>query len=89
MDNLSIKGIESDTPRHRGKKRRGRKPFVIEARLVRDSKALRKALFGLGNWWVWGRYKSAFRRDQAFAALVKKETGIPGWSHWKFRKRDD
>ncbi len=95
MDNLNIKGIEDDNPRRRGKTRgKARRPFAIEARLVHDPDApsiLVSRQLGLGKWWVRGRYTTSSRRDQAYAALVKKEASshIPRWARWEFRKRDD
>lgn len=95
MDNLNIKGIEDDKPRRRGKTRgKARKPFAIEARLVLDPDAPKESVMrqlGLGKWWVWGRYKTASRRDQAYAALVNKEarSHLPGWSRWEYRRGDD
>ncbi len=94
MDNLNIKGIEDDVPRRRGKKRGGRKPFAIESRLVPDPAMPKRSVLrqlGLGKWWVWGRYETSSRRDQAYAALVKKEgaANLPRWSRWEHRKRND
>ncbi len=95
MDNLNIKGIQDDAPRRRGKVRgTARKPFAVECRIVYPKDAPRDCVFrtlGLGGWWVHGRYESASRRDQAYAALVKKEDAnrLPNWGHWEFRKRDD
>ena len=94
MDNLNIRGIEDDKPRRRGKKRVGRKPFAIEARLVDDPDVPKHSVMrqiGLGSWSVWGRYETAFRRDQAYATLVKKEAtnNLPRWSRWEFKKHND
>ena len=92
MDNLNIKGIEDDTPRRRGKVRgKARKSFAIEARLARNPEAPKNSVFGREKWGIWSRYKTALCRDQAYAALVKKEaTGrIRRWGHWEYRKRDD
>lgn len=95
-DNLANKGIRDDEPHRRGKKRGGRKPFVIESRLARnpDPSAPKSFLgrqLGLKEWWTWRRYITTARRDQALAVLVKKrESGqIRGWPYWEFRKRDD
>lgn len=93
-DNLNIKGIEDDAPRRCGKKRGGRKPFAVEARLVPDPDAPKHSVLrqlGLGNWWVWGRYHTESARDQAHAALVKKErvSQLARWSSWEFRKGHD
>lgn len=90
-DNLAIKGIEDDKPRRRGKKRGRRKSFAIEAHLVRVSKQSILQQLGFEEWWVWGRYETASRRDQAYAVLVKKEQAsrLLNWGHWNFRKRDD
>lgn len=96
VDNLNIKGIrEDEPPRRRGKTRgKARKPFAIESRLVHDPDASRHCVMrqlGLGEWWVCRRYTTATRRDQAYAALVKKEAAgrLPRWAHWEYRKRDD
>lgn len=95
MDNLNIKGIrENEPPARRGKKSRGRKLFAIESRLVHDPDAPKRLVsrqLGLGKWWVWSRYETALRRDQAYAALVRKESdsNLPRWARWEFRKRDD
>lgn len=94
MDNLAIKGLDDESPARRGKKRRGRKPFIIEARLVVDPETSKHSIMrqlGVGNWWAWGRYETAARRDQAYAALVRKAaaTRLPRWSHWEYRKSDD
>ena len=92
MDNLNIKGIEDDKPRRRGKTRgKTRKPFAIESRLVHDPDLPRRSVlrqFGLGEWGVWGRYMTASRRDQAYAALVKREAAsrLPRWGSWRYRK---
>ena len=40
------------------------------------------------GWGVWGRYRTQAARDQAYAALVKKEGNTdPRWSYWEFRKK--
>ncbi len=97
MDNLNIKGIRDAEPHARGRAHphgKQRKPFALECRLGHDPdtpehSALRQ--LGLETWWVWGRYVTASRRDQAYAALVKKNerTSLPRWSRWEYRKRDD
>ncbi len=95
-DNQSIHGIRDDEPRPgRGKARGGqRKPFALEFRMVRDPNAPTHSAviwIRMGTWGVWGRYTTASRRDQAYAALVKKEASnpFPSWCHWEYRKRDD
>ncbi len=95
VDNLNIKGVEDDTPRRRGKVRgKARKPFAIESRIVYPDDApahcISRAL-GPGTWGVWGRYETASRRDQAYAALVKREAAgrIRRWGYWEYRKHDD
>ena len=96
-DNLNIKGIRDDEPRKRGRAHpRGKrpKPFVVEGRIVYPENEHPNSDFrtlGLGEWWVHGRYETASRRDQAYAAMVKKEatSRIPRWGYWAFRKRDD
>jgi hypothetical protein len=97
MDNLNIKGIREDEPHVRGRahpRDKKRKPFAIEARLGHDSDAPKQLVsrqLGLGDWGVWGRYKTAAHRDQAYAALVKREAAnrLPRWGSWEYRKRDD
>ena len=94
MDNLNIRGIQDDTPRRCGKTRgKARKPFAIEARLALKPHTPKKSVFwqlGLKKWWVWGRYKTASRRDQAYAALVKREERDRHkyWGHWEYRKAE-
>ncbi len=93
-DNLNIKGIREDEPPARGRahpRGKARKPFALECRLKRSVPDSLARQLGRGDWWVWGRYTTAARRDQAHAALVKKEetNPIPRWGHWEFRKRDD
>lgn len=92
-DNLNIKGIESDAPqgRHGSKPtRKQRKPFAIEWRTQRSQLA---ETLGLNRWSVWTRYPTRARRDQAYAALVKKadRDGLGLRFGWKteYRKRDD
>ncbi len=95
MDNLNIKGIEDDMPRRRGKTRgKVRKPFALECRMAPSPDAPKRSVLrqlNLKKWWVWGRYTTSSRRDQAYAALVKREAAStwPRWSHWEYRKRDD
>lgn len=96
-DNLNIKGIREDEPHERGRAHphgKHRKTFVVESRIVYPENEHPNSVFrtlGLGGWWVHGRYATASRRDQAYAALVKKEatSRIPRWGHWEFRKRND
>lgn len=96
-DNLNIKGIRDDEPHARGRARprgRQRKLFAIEGRNVYPEDASTNCVFralGLGEWWVHGRYETASRRDQAYAALVRREAAsrIPRWGCWEYRKRDD
>jgi hypothetical protein len=78
-DNLNIHGIEDDTTRPH-KKRGGRKPFVIESRLVpppggwpKDSIWRSRIFRDMGEWGVYGRYKTESARDEALAAVVKRE----------------
>ncbi len=95
-DNLNIKGIESDEfpqgarrIKARGKRR---KPWGIEWRIERHvSNSLAENL-GLYGWSVYNRYTTKARRDQAYAALVKKDaTSRLGRSWWQreFRTFDD
>ncbi len=91
-DNLNIKGIrDDDPPARRGKRSRGRKPFAIESRLMYPKDEHPNSIFrtlNLDGWWVHGRYETAARRDQAYAALVKKEAAGPEnrWGYWEYRK---
>lgn len=93
-DNLNIHGIESDAPQGRhGSKPRGkrRKPWAIEWRI--QQKAGLARTLRLNNWSVYTRYLTEARRDQAYAALVKK-TKNDYWGQrfgWitEYRKRDD
>ena len=59
MDNLAIKGLDDESPARRGKKRRGRKLFAIEGRMVYAEGVARFKLLDLGHWWVHGRYETA------------------------------
>lgn len=96
-DNLNIKGIRDDEPHARGRAHphgKRRKPFALECRLVHDPDAHPNCIFStlsLGEWWVWRRYTTASRRDQAYATLVRKEEAgrISRWSRWGYRKHDD
>lgn len=88
-NNLDIKGIQSDeTVGSRRLKPRGkrRKPWVIESRLRRAVTPGLAFMLRLKDWSVYNRYTTKARRDQAYAALVKKP--IATWG-WEFRKRDD
>ena len=92
-DNLDIFGIEDDAPRRRGKKRGGRKPFVLQARYVRGPKhrpsyGLTWLFKSLEHWYTHSRYRTESARDQAYAALVKKAKSDPlqGLSRQEFRK---
>lgn len=95
MDNLNIRGIEDDKPRRRGKKRRGRKPFVLETRWVPGPNYIENGLKFLferhEKWSTYSRYHTESARDSAYAALVKKETvsHTSGWVRAEYRKRDD
>ncbi len=93
LDNLNIKGIRDDELARRGKKRRGHKPFVIECRIVYPENAKDSVfrVLNMDRWGVQARYETAVRRDQAYAALVRKEEAgrLPRWGHWEYRKRDD
>ena len=68
----------------RGKRR---KPFAIECRIQRRVTASLARTLGLQDWWVHSRYTTASRRDQAYAALVKKAQS--GWWRPEYRKRND
>ena len=95
MDNLNIRGIEDDSPRRRGKVRgKARKPFAIESRIAYDENVCMNSglrILDSGEWGTWGRYETASRRDQAYAALVKREAAnrLPCWGSWEYKKRDD
>ena len=84
-DNLNIKGIESDAPRGRRSKSRGkqRKLYIIECIFPVLSFVNRER-----TWEVWGRYRTESARDQAYTALVKKAE-FPWGGAWKYRKRDE
>ena len=84
-DNLNIKGIESDAPRGRRSKTRGkqRKPYLIDCIFPVLSFLNRE-----NTWEVWGRYRTESARDQAYTALVKKVAVFWGGA-WKYRKRDE
>jgi len=94
-DNLNIKGLQETEPRGRNKPRGKRnKPFAIEARLIYPKDAHKNSIYrnlNLSKWWVWGRYETAASRDQAYTAMVKRETHneIPRWGRWEYRKKDD
>lgn len=68
----------------RGKQR---KPFVIEWRVKYSVSSAFARRLGLRGWWAHSRYTTAARRDQAFAALVKKAPGF-GRIQWEYRKRE-
>jgi len=77
-DNLSTHGIESDEARRRGKKNRGRKGFVLQARSVagpgyRSTSGLGWLWKSLQKWYTHSRYHTESARDQAYAALVRKD----------------
>lgn len=87
MDNLNIKGLREDEPRLRGKKRSGRKRFVIQARSVagpafRKSEGLSWLWMSLKEWYTHSRYHTESARDEAYTALVKKEENN-GWCNSK------
>jgi len=93
VDNLSIKGIRDDEPIRRGKKSRGRKPFVIQSRSVpgpnhQGSLYLSRLFRSLRYWHTYSRYQTKVARDQAYTALVKKAKNdrLGGWSRQEFRK---
>ncbi len=93
MDNLNIKGIESDVSPGKFKARgKRRKPYIIESRLTGAEGLHPRNVFHslkLEAWWVRSRYTTATRRDQAYAALVKKErNSYVNWANWHYRKVD-
>ena len=71
----------------RGKRR---KRFTIEARyiLLRKNSFLSRLTRYDGGWHVYSRYATESSRDQALAALVKKEKlgFLPGWATARYRK---
>jgi len=85
-DNLNIKGIREDgPPARRGKKARDRKRFVIQSR-HQPGPDYRHTGLGflfrsMADWSTHSRYYTASARDQAHAALVKKES-ISYMRHW-------
>lgn len=91
-DNLANFGIRDDEPvgsrrlKPRGKRR---KPFAIEARVPRRVTSSLATTLGLRDWWVHSRYTTRARRDQAYAALVRREPQSPGYWRREWRKRDD
>lgn len=70
----------------RGKRR---KRFTIEVRyiLLRKNTFLNRLSRYDGGWHVYGRYATESSRDQALAAMVKKEKRgfLPGWVSLRFR----
>lgn len=91
-DNLNIKGIEGDEHpqgsrriKARGKRR---KPWLIEGRIQRRVTPGLASMMRLRDWGVYHRYPTKARRDQAYAALVKK-AHIGRWFSWEYRKRDE
>ena len=82
-DNLSIHGIEDDDPPRRGKKNRGRKGFVLQARSIAGpgyvpTSGLHWLWKSLQNWYTHSRYHTESARDQAYTALVKR-AAVTGW----------
>ena len=71
----------------RGKRR---KRFAIEARYItlRKNSILNRLTRFTCGWYTHSRYATESSRDQAYAALVKKEerASLPGWGRWKYRK---
>lgn len=91
-DNLAVKGIRDDqTNSGRRMKPRGkrRKRFTIEVRyiLLRKNTILDRLTRFDGGWHVYSRYATESSRDQALAAMVKKEKRgfLPGWVSLRFR----
>ncbi len=93
MDNQRIKGIElkARCDPHRRVHGKQRKLWKIESRLHYPN-AHPLSVFhdlNLSGWGVWSRYSTQARRDQAYAAMVKKEGARSlVWAHWEFRKVD-
>lgn len=92
-DNLAVKGIRDDqTNTGRRMKARGnrRKRFTIEVRyiLLRKNTFLSRLTRYDGGWHVYSRYATESSRDQALAALVKKEARgyLSGWASLRYRK---
>ena len=88
MDNLKNKGIREDDFRRRGNRKKiGRKRFVLQSR-HRPGPAYRPT--GLGflfrhfeDWSTHSRYHTASARDEAYAALVKRQK-VSYMRHWTF-----
>ncbi len=83
-DNQSIHGIRDDEPARRGKKRRGRKQFVLQTRWVRGLSQRGDIgwLFrSLEKWHIHSRYHTESARDMAYTALVKK-AAVCSWRVW-------
>jgi hypothetical protein len=79
MDNLNIKGIESDEPaKPRRSKKRGRKKFVVQFRF--PSWATREPT----PWYTHSRYHTESARDEAHAALVRNVENC-WWDKREFR----
>jgi len=82
-----------DDQSHSGRRLRprpkSRKRFAIECKLEVEPGTI-MSWGGLDKWWIWGRYLTESRRDQAYAALVKKANSQPGWRcKWIYRKRNN
>lgn len=68
-----------------------RKHYTIECRWARelygDALDSIASVCGLYNWWVYSRYTTKDRRDQAYAALVKKSLNegsiFKGHTEWR------
>ena len=77
-DNLDIKGIaDEEQPRGDKFKTRGKrkKPWAIESRTLHDNPTPGSVFWTLKlhEWYVFSRYETRARRDQAHAALVRKD----------------
>ena len=96
-DNLRIKGLDpKEQSLDRRFKTRGKrkKPFGIETRTLHD-RPRKYSVFHtlkLHEWYVFSKYETQSRRDQAYAALVRKAENNQFRIRWgirqEFRKVD-
>jgi hypothetical protein len=93
MDNLSNFGLKDDEIRSSRKSKGGKaKPWKIESRMQHSVASGLARTLGFRDWWTSGRYTTRARRDQALAALVKKEDSYiqtwPGFPRFEYRAVD-
>lgn len=87
-DNLANFGLRDDEPvgsRRMKPKGKRRKTWVIEYRVPRRVSHGLAFMLRLRDWGVHSKYETKNRRDQAYAALVKKP--MVQWG-WEYRKVD-